>query len=550
MEPGAKAERLAGHAFLSYARDDSSQVDGLQSELEAAGVKVWRDTAELWPGQDWRAEIREAITGNAVVFIACFSSRSVAREASYQNEELLLAIEQLRLRQPGHPWFIPVRFDDCHVPDLELGGGRTLASIQRVDLFGPDRRAAIRRLVSVVTWHLGEQTPTMHPPDSVADEAAPAPAGPTQNDLDRAERIARSIAVGFWKVVGLSDVAVALAVVDRSRAIRILSDAERVGRSITDKDARVSALSRVAEGLADIDPGRSTDLFSEAERVAHSIYREYPRISALSRVAVRLAASAPARAAAILVGAERVAGSIAEGYWKASALTRVATALVGIDLGRVARVLADAERAARSAGPDESYLLIDVAEALVAADPDQAERVANSIIDKQAEALAVCRVAKALAATHPGRAARLLADAEGAANSMVDEDQKGSVLSEVSEMLAVTDPDRAEYVANSILGEDVRAVALCRVSKALAAADHGRAARILADAELVAGFVSDRDKKVRVRSYLAEARGRLAEVLAPSDTGRAERMARSIADSEAKASALTGIVSTLVRTSA
>jgi TIR domain-containing protein len=63
---------LAGHAFISYVREDSQQADRVQQVLEAAGVPVWRDTADLWPGQDWRAEIRRAITSDALVFIACF----------------------------------------------------------------------------------------------------------------------------------------------------------------------------------------------------------------------------------------------------------------------------------------------------------------------------------------------------------------------------------------------------------------------------------------------------------------------------------------------
>ena len=78
--------------------------------------------------------IRRAITDDALVFIACFSQRSLSRSKTFQNEELTLAIDQLRLRRPEEPWLIPVRFDECEIPDRDLGGGRTLASIQRADL--------------------------------------------------------------------------------------------------------------------------------------------------------------------------------------------------------------------------------------------------------------------------------------------------------------------------------------------------------------------------------------------------------------------------------
>ena len=139
-----------GHAFISYAHDDSPKADWLHQELEAAGVPVWRDTADLWPGEDWRAKIRQAITEEALVFIACFSSRSVARPKSYQNEELAVAVEQLRQRPVGLPWLIPTRFEDCKIPDIEISAGRMLSSIQRVDVFGECAAEGTARLVSAV----------------------------------------------------------------------------------------------------------------------------------------------------------------------------------------------------------------------------------------------------------------------------------------------------------------------------------------------------------------------------------------------------------------
>jgi len=158
MQPGElkqDAERIEGHAFISYVRENSREVDRLQSELESAGVRVWRDTADLWPGQDWRARIRHAISDDALVFIACFSSASLHRDKSYQNEELTLAIEQLRLRRPDDPWLIPVRFDACEIPDRDIGGGRTLASIQRADLFGRHSSEETARLLATVLQILG-----------------------------------------------------------------------------------------------------------------------------------------------------------------------------------------------------------------------------------------------------------------------------------------------------------------------------------------------------------------------------------------------------------
>ena len=143
-------KQIPGHAFISYVHEDTHHVDRLQYALQAAGIPVWRDTAGLWPGEDWRRKIRHAISDNALVFIACFSSRSVARKKSYQNEELFLAIEQLRLRPPDEPWLIPVRFDEREIPDWDIGGGRTLTSIQQADLFGDRSEEGAAQLVAAI----------------------------------------------------------------------------------------------------------------------------------------------------------------------------------------------------------------------------------------------------------------------------------------------------------------------------------------------------------------------------------------------------------------
>jgi nucleoside phosphorylase len=144
-----------GHVFLSYAPEDSAAVDRLQSALESASIKVWRDTNDLLPGQDLRSAIRTAITGSAFVFIACFSTASLARTKSRQNEELTLAIEEARQRSIDQPWLIPVRLDDCEIPDRGLGGGRTLRSLVSIDLFGPKQADQTQRLVKSVLMILG-----------------------------------------------------------------------------------------------------------------------------------------------------------------------------------------------------------------------------------------------------------------------------------------------------------------------------------------------------------------------------------------------------------
>jgi hypothetical protein len=150
-----KAENMRGHAFLSYVREDTAKVAQLAALLRAARIPVWRDTADIWPGDDWRARIRRAINDDALVFVACFSTNSQARAKTYQNEELALAIDQLRLRSPDTPWLIPVRLDECEIPDRDIGYGRTLRALHHADLFGDRYDEGASRLIAAIERILG-----------------------------------------------------------------------------------------------------------------------------------------------------------------------------------------------------------------------------------------------------------------------------------------------------------------------------------------------------------------------------------------------------------
>ncbi|HUC56925.1 MAG TPA: CHAT domain-containing protein [Streptosporangiaceae bacterium] len=175
----------SGHAFLSYDPGDAASVTRLQRTLEGAGISVWRDTGDLWPGMDWRYEMRKAIADGALVFIACFSRASVGRVKSVQNEQLILAIDQLRLRAPGTVWLIPVRLDECVIPEWDIGGGRTLGSLQPIDLSGDRFEPGSVRLIGSIRRALGDAAPVPPPTGTfkakdvqpVTFEVSIAPAG-------------------------------------------------------------------------------------------------------------------------------------------------------------------------------------------------------------------------------------------------------------------------------------------------------------------------------------------------------------------------------------
>lgn len=143
------------HAFISYVRENKAEVDRLCRHLENAGIPYWRDRKDLAPGDKWKDKIREAIASGSVAFLACFSERSKAKDSSYMNEELHLAVEQYRLRPPDRTWLIPVRFDSGDIPTWRLSANETLSDLDYADLFGADYADNAIKLMEAVKRALG-----------------------------------------------------------------------------------------------------------------------------------------------------------------------------------------------------------------------------------------------------------------------------------------------------------------------------------------------------------------------------------------------------------
>ncbi|MGD8286657.1 MAG: HEAT repeat domain-containing protein [Desulfobacterales bacterium] len=136
------------HVFISYVRENQEQVDRLCQELEQHGVKVWLDRKSIKPGARWKDAIREAIR-HGDFFIACFSEEYTSKTRSYMNEELTLAIEELRQYASDREWFIPVLLSECDVPARSIGAGETLLDINWVPLY-EDWNDSIKRILSVI----------------------------------------------------------------------------------------------------------------------------------------------------------------------------------------------------------------------------------------------------------------------------------------------------------------------------------------------------------------------------------------------------------------
>jgi len=163
------------------------------------------------------------------------------------------------------------------------------------------------------------------------------------------------------------------------------------------------------------------------------------------------------------------------------------------------RLLDDAERAALKTADQGSRAeaLANVAEMVAASDPGRAARVfsdaehaAQSVADRWQRERALRAIASALASVDPDRAERL-------AQSITDEGFKGRALSVLVESVAASDPDRAERIAQLITDKEWKVLALASAANVLTAADPDRAARLSAEAERVAHSITDEGRQAQ-----------------------------------------------------
>jgi hypothetical protein len=140
--------RSQAHVFVSYVKEDAALVSRLCGDLAAHGITTWRDREALKPGQRWKREIAEAIRSGGF-FLACFSDNYYQRDSTYMNEELIIAIEELRRRPADRMWFLPVLLSRCDIPSRSVGAGETLQDLHAVSLV-EDWERGILQLVSVM----------------------------------------------------------------------------------------------------------------------------------------------------------------------------------------------------------------------------------------------------------------------------------------------------------------------------------------------------------------------------------------------------------------
>jgi hypothetical protein len=136
------------HVFISYLHENKTDVQRLCDDLTRNGVEVWLDRNNIQPGMRWKGAIRKGIK-EGEYFIACFSSEYNERDKNYMNEELVLAIDELRKYSTNRVWFIPVLLSNCSIPDRNIGGGESLIDFQWISLQN-DWDAGVQRILNII----------------------------------------------------------------------------------------------------------------------------------------------------------------------------------------------------------------------------------------------------------------------------------------------------------------------------------------------------------------------------------------------------------------
>ena len=149
-----KHAREMRHVFISYCHENKATVDQLCNTLISNDVTVWVDWDNLNPGTPWKQAIQQAIH-HGDFFIACFSKEYNARDKTYMNEELSIAIDKLQQKPVDKVWFIPVKLNECEIPDIDIGEGVTLQDLQYVNLH-EDWDIGIQQILDVIPSEFSE----------------------------------------------------------------------------------------------------------------------------------------------------------------------------------------------------------------------------------------------------------------------------------------------------------------------------------------------------------------------------------------------------------
>ena len=141
--------------FISYAHEDQRRVSEIVNFLVKTNYDVWVDYKNLLPGQKWELEIKNAIKSCDYVLV-CISSNSV-RKRGFIQKELKVAFQIYELFPEGEVFIIPVRLDECEIPNQ-------FNSIHCTDLFESESLVKLSNAILLHSYTRERNTVTTKAP--------------------------------------------------------------------------------------------------------------------------------------------------------------------------------------------------------------------------------------------------------------------------------------------------------------------------------------------------------------------------------------------------
>jgi uncharacterized protein (TIGR02145 family) len=87
----------------------------IYQSLKSAGLNPWIDREDLPPARDWDVEIRKTLAATRLILILL--SKHLISKNGYVQREIEIALETWRQMAPDSIFIIPVRLDDCVIPE-------------------------------------------------------------------------------------------------------------------------------------------------------------------------------------------------------------------------------------------------------------------------------------------------------------------------------------------------------------------------------------------------------------------------------------------------
>jgi len=150
--------------FLCYAKEDKPQVEQLYGTLKQAGFAPWMDKVDLMGGVEWRPTIQNAIK-QAHFFVACVSRHWVPTNPNerkrFFRREIQTALDVLPELPSGDIFIIPIRLDECEVPE-------SLSLFQWIDYFQQDGWERLLKAIHTQMVKLGLMRPLRSKPEMLS----------------------------------------------------------------------------------------------------------------------------------------------------------------------------------------------------------------------------------------------------------------------------------------------------------------------------------------------------------------------------------------------